>query len=101
MTTIRWTTNDMPGLDGKTAVVTGANSGLGLETARALAGKGAKVIMTSRNMEKGEAAAEKIRQEYPQADVEVWQLDLADLDSIQRFAHRFESRYTNARHIGK
>jgi hypothetical protein len=84
----------MPRLDGKTAVVTGANSGLGLDTARALAGKGAKVIMTSRNMEKGEAAAEKIRQEYPQADVEVWQLDLADLDSIQRFAHRFESRYT-------
>jgi NAD(P)-dependent dehydrogenase (short-subunit alcohol dehydrogenase family) len=83
----------MPRLDGKIAVVTGANSGLGFETSHALTVKGAKVIMTSRNMEKGEAAAEKIRQEYPQADVEVWQLDLADLDSIQRFAHKFKSRY--------
>ena len=89
----KWTANDIPNQDGKIAVVTGANSGIGLETARALASKGATVSMACRSEQRGNAAAQEIRDEYPEATVECLQLDLADLASIGKFAEEFSARY--------
>ena len=67
-------------------MVTGANSGLGLETARALGARGATVIMAVRNLEKGEAAVEELRAEQPDSRFDLRQLDLADLESVREFA---------------
>lgn len=89
MTTQRWTTSDMPDLHGKRAVVTGANSGLGLETTRALAARGAHVILACRSRAKTEAAIAALREGSPELDpakLEFRELDLASLDSIARFA---------------
>ncbi|MDH3606612.1 MAG: oxidoreductase [Acidimicrobiia bacterium] len=81
-----WTVADMPDQSGRVAVVTGANSGLGLETARELGRKGALVVMAARNLEKAAAAEEDIRSQIPEATLEVRQLDLGSLDSIKTFA---------------
>jgi NAD(P)-dependent dehydrogenase (short-subunit alcohol dehydrogenase family) len=83
------TAEDIPSQQGRIAVVTGANSGLGKYTAQALAGKGARVIMACRNLEKGEVARQQILQQKPQVEPEVWQLDLASLDSVKAFSDRF------------
>ena len=82
----KWTAERIPDQSGKTAVVTGANSGLGLETARELARNGARVVMGVRSPEKGEAAAADIRAGVPDADLEVARLDLASLASVRDFA---------------
>ncbi|MGW5875301.1 oxidoreductase [Nocardiopsis terrae] len=71
----------LPDLTGRTAVVTGANSGLGLETAKVLAGRGARVVLAVRDTGKGEEAARQIR-----GETEVRRLDLADLASVREFA---------------
>jgi NAD(P)-dependent dehydrogenase (short-subunit alcohol dehydrogenase family) len=84
-----WTTENIPDLGGKIAIVTGGNSGIGFETARALARKGVSVIVASRNLARGEVAAGRIRQEHLQADLSVMELDLADLSSVSRFADAF------------
>ena len=63
--TKKWTANDIPDQTGRVAIVTGANSGIGYETALALAGKGATVIMACRNLDKANAAADQIRQSDP------------------------------------
>lgn len=76
-----WTASDLPSFDGRTVVVTGANSGLGAVTARELARVGAKVIMAVRDTHKGNIAAQQIP-----GDVEVRQLDLQDLSSVRQFA---------------
>ena len=81
-----FTRDDMPDLTGTTAVVTGANSGLGLETARALAGAGATVVMTARTQAKYDDAAADILPRNRQARIEFTQLDLADLASVRRAA---------------
>lgn len=81
-----WTINDMPDQGGRIAVVTGANSGLGFEASRELARKGATVVMAVRNMDKGQAAADRITAEIPAADLELRQLDLGTLDSVRAFA---------------
>ncbi|MEU6246830.1 oxidoreductase [Glycomyces sp. NPDC047010] len=86
-----WSTADIPDQSGRVFLVTGANSGLGLETARAVARRGARVVMTVRNTAAGEAAAAAIRAEVPDADLEVRRLDLADLDSVRAFAGSFDS----------
>ncbi|MEU7873261.1 oxidoreductase [Dactylosporangium sp. NPDC049140] len=78
---MRWTEEQVPALTGKTFLVTGANSGLGFETTRALAGKGAHVIMAVRNLAKGEAARARV-----EGSTEIRQLDLADLDSVRALA---------------
>ncbi len=78
-----WTTKDIPDLTGRTAVVTGANGGLGLETARALAGAGAFVVMAARDRPKAAAAAEDIRRSHPNASLEIVPLDLASLASVR------------------
>ncbi len=70
-------------------MVTGANSGLGLATARELAGAGARVVMACRNLEKGEAAKRDIEAATPGAALELEQLDLSSLDSVRAFAERF------------
>jgi NAD(P)-dependent dehydrogenase (short-subunit alcohol dehydrogenase family) len=81
-----WLASHVPSQDGRVFVVTGANSGLGLETARALGSRGATVIMTARDMAKGEAAVEALTAEQPDARFELRHLDLADLDSVREFA---------------
>ena len=91
--TSNWTAENIPDLTGKIAIVTGANSGIGYEMARALAGKGAMVILACRNQAKGEAAVRQIDQEYPEAKAELMQLDLSDLASVRRFAGEFASQY--------
>lgn len=82
----KWTAADIPDQTGRRAIVTGANSGLGFETALALAAHGAQVTLAVRDTGKGEAAAEQIRARAPQASLEVQRLDLADLSSIDEFA---------------
>ncbi len=82
-----WTEADIPDQTGRVAVVTGANSGLGLETARELARKGAVVVMAARNMGKGAAAKADILSEIPDAKLELMTLDLADTKSIKAFAN--------------
>jgi len=81
-----WTVSQIRNLEGKKAIVTGGNSGLGYETVKALAGAGAKVILTGRNVEKCEQAAQQIKLQYPQALVSVGFLDVADLTSVKVFA---------------
>jgi NAD(P)-dependent dehydrogenase (short-subunit alcohol dehydrogenase family) len=81
-----WTTNDIPDLTGRLAIVTGATGGLGLETALVLAGKGAEVVLAGRNPEKGALAERRIRDRHPGAAVRFAQVDLADLSSVRAFA---------------
>jgi len=77
-----WTQSDIPDLTGRTAVVTGANGGLGLETTAALAGAGAHVVMAARDQNKATAAEARIRGRHPTASLEIVRLDLADLSSV-------------------
>jgi NAD(P)-dependent dehydrogenase (short-subunit alcohol dehydrogenase family) len=81
-----WTTNDIPDLSGRLAIITGATGGLGLETALGLAGAGAEVVLVGRNPAKGRDAAALIRDRHPAARVWFEQVDLASLDSIKEFA---------------
>ena len=81
-----WTAADIPDLTGKTAVVTGANGGLGLESARELAGAGAHVVMAARNQEKAQAALEDLLSTHPDASLEIVQLDLSSLDETRAAA---------------
>ncbi|MFF9012590.1 SDR family NAD(P)-dependent oxidoreductase [Streptomyces sp. NPDC014870] len=81
-----WTSDDIPGQRHRVAVVTGANTGLGFETARSLAARGATVVMAVRNVEKGKAAAARITDAVPGADVTVQGLDLASLESVREAA---------------
>ena len=81
-----WTIQDMPDQTGRVGVVTGANGGLGLEITRALAGKGAHVVMASRDQEKAATAKAEVMDSLPGASLEIRELDLASLESIDRFA---------------
>ncbi len=88
-----WTFADLPDLSGRTAVVTGANTGLGYETATALAARGAQVVLAVRNLDKGKAAADLIGRAHPGADVSVQELDLTSLTSIADAANELRSRH--------
>lgn len=81
-----WTTTDMPDQTGRTAVVTGANTGLGFDTAMELAGRGASVVLAVRSVDKGQDAAARIVAKHPAADVSVQQLDLSSLASVREAA---------------
>lgn len=83
-----WSTSDIPALDGRRAIVTGGNGGLGLQTALELARRGAHVVLAVRDTTKGRAAAERITTQASGASVEVQELDLADQASIRAFAER-------------
>ena len=85
----KWSENDIPELSGKTAVVTGANSGLGYETAVALARHGAHVVLACRDEGRGNEALQRVRGDVPQASVELSLLDLADLTSVRKFAEAY------------
>ena len=87
-----WTADDIPDQAGRRAIVTGANSGLGLGIARELARKGGAVVLACRNLEKGEAALAAIRAAAPGADVELAALDLGSLASVRTFAAAQEAR---------
>jgi NAD(P)-dependent dehydrogenase (short-subunit alcohol dehydrogenase family) len=91
MKTENWTTTNIPDLTGKVIIVTGGNSGLGYESVKAFAEKGAEVILTSRSMEKGEAAKTKIGK--AKGKIEVMELDLMDFASIKGFAENFKKKY--------
>ncbi len=82
----RWTPDNIASLSGRRIVVTGANSGIGLDATRIFASKGARVVLACRNVDKGQKARDEIVRAHPSADVEVRQLDLASLTSVQRFA---------------
>lgn len=77
-----WTTADIPSQDGRTAIVTGSNTGLGLETAAALAGNGARVVLACRNLDKASAARDEILGRGATGEVELLGLDLSDLHQI-------------------
>ncbi len=81
-----WTTQQISSMAGRRAIVTGANIGLGFQTARELARAGAQVVMACRSVERGETAAKRIREEQPAAQVFVAQLDLSSLASVRTFA---------------
>ncbi|MGW2785177.1 oxidoreductase [Streptomyces populi] len=84
-----WSAKDIPGQRGRVAVVTGANGGLGLVTARELARHGARVVLACRGETRGRAAADRIAAEVPTAEVEFARLDLGDLASVREFADSF------------
>ncbi len=91
--TPRWTLDNAPSQDGRVAIVTGANSGLGFETALGLAKKGAHVILACRNQAKGQAALAAARSENPRGTLELMPLDLAELASVRRFAAAFLEKH--------
>jgi NAD(P)-dependent dehydrogenase (short-subunit alcohol dehydrogenase family) len=90
----KWSETDIPDQTGRTALVTGASSGLGIETARALAQHGARVLMACRNPERAAAALERVRSAAPDAEVEVVALDLADLSSVLAAADAINTSHT-------
>lgn len=89
----KWTSADIPDQAGRTAVITGANTGLGFQTAAALAAKGAHVVLAVRNVEKGNDAARRIEQASPDARVTLQELDLTSLESIRAAAEQLRSDY--------
>jgi NAD(P)-dependent dehydrogenase (short-subunit alcohol dehydrogenase family) len=89
----RWTAADIPSQDGRTVIVTGGNSGIGLEAARELARAGADTVLACRSGEKGDAALQDIRSTVPDARVAVETLDLASLSSVSEFAARFRDTH--------
>ena len=90
---MRWTENDVPDQTGRLAIVTGSNTGLGYDTARVLAGRGATVVMAVRDTAKGDAAADRIRAISPGADITVRKLDLGSLASVRDAAAEMTETY--------
>lgn len=84
-----WTNEDIGEQSGRVAIVTGANSGIGYETARALAHKGATVVLACRNADKAQVALDRIQAESPAGAVEFLKLDLSSLESVREFAEKF------------
>ncbi|RUT35852.1 SDR family NAD(P)-dependent oxidoreductase [Paenibacillus zeisoli] len=89
-----WKSERITSQDGKIIIITGANSGLGLEASSILSAKGAKVIMAVRNLAKGNDAVSKTLHKNKNADVELMQLDLSDFNSIHRFSEEFHAKYS-------
>jgi NAD(P)-dependent dehydrogenase (short-subunit alcohol dehydrogenase family) len=89
----RWTATHIPDQTGRVAVITGANTGLGYETATALAAKGARVVLAVRNLDKGKAAADLITRAHTGADVSVTELDLTSLQSVRDAADQIRAGF--------
>lgn len=92
MSNENWSIQNIPDLTRKIIIVTGGNSGLGYETVKALAEKGAEVVLTSRSVEKGEQAKKEMAK--TKGKVVVMELDLASFESIKNFASKFKQQYT-------
>src|ERR1700712_477526 len=90
---MRWTATEIPDQSGRTAIVTGDNTGLGYETAAALAAHGAHVVLAVRNLDKGRAAADLIVRRYPGADVSLQELDLTSLDSVREASNQLRTAH--------
>ena len=88
-----WKATNIPNLTGKTVLVTGANNGLGKASTQLMAAKGAQVVMAVRTVSKGEEAADDIRKEMPNAQLNVIALDLTDLASVRAFAADFTANH--------
>lgn len=88
-----WTHQDIPDQTNKVIVITGANSGLGLESTKALVAKGGHVVMAVRSVTKGEKAKADILKVHPQASVDVMALDMSALSSVRHFAVAFKAKY--------
>lgn len=91
-TNSEWTADEIPDLSGKTAIVTGANAGLGFETARILAARGAFVVLACRNPSKAADAAERILVSSPSANLQVVALDLSSLESVRAAAESISAQ---------
>jgi NAD(P)-dependent dehydrogenase (short-subunit alcohol dehydrogenase family) len=89
----KWTTADIPDQTGRVAVITGANTGLGYETALALAEHGAHVVLAVRNLDKGKDAASRITAAGPRGEVALQELDLTSLESVRAAAGQLRSDY--------
>lgn len=89
----KWTEADVPRQDGRIAIVTGSNTGLGFHTARVLAEHGARVVLAVRNTDKGREAAAEIAKTAPGADVTVRELDLGSLESVRDAAEKLKATY--------
>jgi len=89
----KWTAADIPDQTGRVAVITGANTGLGYETAAALADHGARVVLAVRNLDKGKDAAARITAQSPHADVALQELDLTSLESVRAAAEQLRSAH--------
>jgi NAD(P)-dependent dehydrogenase (short-subunit alcohol dehydrogenase family) len=90
---VTWSASDIPDLNGKTAIVTGGNVGLGYASSLALAQHGAHVVIACRSTEKGQQAIGRIKQQVPAASLDTIALDLIDQTSIASFAEVFNSRH--------
>jgi NAD(P)-dependent dehydrogenase (short-subunit alcohol dehydrogenase family) len=88
-----WTQTDIPDQSGRVVIVTGANSGIGLETARELARKGAHVVLACRSQARADEALADIRSGLPEAQIDFLALDLADLDQVRAFAALVRERF--------
>ena len=88
-----WSVAEIPPQAGKVVAITGANAGIGFETAHVLAQKGAEVVLAVRNVSKGEAAVEAIRSVYRGTRLHVLQLDLSDLASVRALADRCSASF--------
>jgi NAD(P)-dependent dehydrogenase (short-subunit alcohol dehydrogenase family) len=86
---MKWTPRQLPALTGRTAIVTGGNSGIGWQVALELAEHGARVVIACRNPIKGKQAAARIVVKKPEADVEVMLLNLASMDSVREFGEKW------------
>jgi len=93
MSASSWTAADVPEQNGRVAVITGSNSGIGYEAAAVLADRGARVVMAVRNLEKGQAARDKILAASPGADLRLQPLDLASLESVRNAADALRADY--------
>ena len=89
----KWSAADVPDQSGRVAIVTGANSGLGFDTAAVLADKGAHVVLAVRNLDKGNEAADRIKQASPNAVVALQELDLTSLDSVRKAADELRAAH--------
>jgi NAD(P)-dependent dehydrogenase (short-subunit alcohol dehydrogenase family) len=89
----KWTAGDVPDQTGRVAIITGANTGLGYETAAVLADRGAHVVLAVRNLDKGKDAVARIKAETPTADVTLQALDLTSLDDIRKASDELRSAY--------
>lgn len=91
--TTHWDESQVPDMQGKTIVITGANSGIGYEAATILAGRGAEIVMAVRNYEKGQKALQAIQNVHPNAKLQLMRLDLSELASIHHFAEEFRQNH--------